>query len=66
MDPGELLAGLARLRRIRAMPSSTIAFALAEVALRLLYRDARRGLDPIVLAVVDPLFDAWIDSLRPA
>lgn len=48
------------------MPSSTIAFALAEVALRLLYRDARRGLDPIVLAVVDPLFDAWIDSLRPA
>lgn len=42
-----------------------LAFALAEFTLRLLYQEVRQDLGPVGQAVADPLFDAWIESLRP-
>lgn len=42
-----------------------LAFVLAEFALRLLYAEVREDLEPTVQAAADPLFDAWIESLRP-
>lgn len=43
-----------------------LSFAIAELALRLLYQEVRQDLDPISQSLADPLFEAWIESLRPA